>query len=121
MMLPIDIVSKVGAKHFLLVNPIGDSIEHRVRQTIWSFRLKCHSSLISLISNSNYRINSAQICPKQECISLKMIMFLDISCKLLTLSVILGHEVCEIVRNPDVLCLLTNRWLVLEGKENQMH
>ena len=39
MMLPVDIVSKVGAKHFLLVNPIGDSIEHRVRQTIWSFRL----------------------------------------------------------------------------------
>ena len=76
-------------------------------------------SQMTFFNNSNYRINSAQICPKKDCISLKIIMFLDISCKLLTLSVILGHEVCEIVRNPDVLCLLTNRWLVLEGKEKE--
>ena len=31
----------------------------------------------------------------------------------LSLIVVLGHQICKIVGNPDVLCILTNGWIVL--------
>ena len=36
----------------------------------------------------------------------------------LALCVILGHEICKIVCNPDVLRLLTDRRLVLEIRKH---